>query len=102
VRYRLATRSALADRNANLIVPPGAPFLARYCIENAAPATCKKFARVRTIVSEVAAHEPAGDEPTDDDHPSSRLLLARRAREPTAQRPARRCSSSRWTLGLLA
>jgi len=60
VRYRIATRSAIADRTANLIVPPGAPFLARYCIENAAPAACKKFARVRTIVSEVALMNQLG------------------------------------------
>lgn len=54
VRFRLATRAAIPDRTANLIVPPGAPYLSRYCLENSAPASCTRFARVRTIVSEVA------------------------------------------------
>jgi prepilin-type N-terminal cleavage/methylation domain-containing protein len=54
VRFRIATRAPIPDRTANLIVPPGAPFLARYCLEGVAPATCKKFARVRTLTSEVA------------------------------------------------
>jgi hypothetical protein len=50
VRYRIATRAALPDRTAPLPVPPGAPYLVRYCTE----ATCKHAARVRTIMSEVA------------------------------------------------
>ena len=54
VRFRIATRAAIPDRTANLIVPPGAPYLSRYCLENSAPASCTRFARVRTIVSEVA------------------------------------------------
>lgn len=54
VRYRVSTRSALPDRNSNLSILPGTPYLVRYCLENAAPAACKKFARMRTIVSEVA------------------------------------------------
>jgi type II secretory pathway pseudopilin PulG len=49
VRYRLATRAALPDRTAPLPVPPGAPYLARYCTN----ATCTHAARVRTIMSEV-------------------------------------------------
>ena len=50
VRYRLATRAALPDRGGPLPVPPGAPYLARYCTD----ATCTHAARVRTIMSEVA------------------------------------------------
>jgi type II secretory pathway pseudopilin PulG len=50
VRYRLATRAALPDRTANLTVPPGAPYIVRYCTD----AACKHAARVRTIMSEVA------------------------------------------------
>jgi Tfp pilus assembly protein PilE len=49
VRYRLATRAALPDRAAPLPVPPGAPYIVRYCTE----ATCKHAARVRTLMSEV-------------------------------------------------
>ncbi len=59
VRFRLATRAPVPDRAANLIVPPGAPYMARYCIE-AGLATCKRFARVRTLVSEVALINQAG------------------------------------------
>ncbi len=50
VRYRLATRAPLADRDAPLPSAVGAPYLVRYCTE----ATCKHLARVRTIMSEVA------------------------------------------------
>lgn len=60
VRFRIAVRAAVPDRTANLIVPPGAPYLSRYCLENATPANCKKFARVRTLVSEVALTNQAG------------------------------------------
>ncbi len=54
VRFRIATRAAMPDRTANLIVPPGAPYLTRYCIQNTPAAQCTSFARVRTLVSEVA------------------------------------------------
>lgn len=54
VRYRISTRAPLADRHDNLQVLPGTPYLTRYCLDNAAPASCKNFARVRTLVSEVA------------------------------------------------
>ena len=50
VRYRLATRAALPDRTAPLPVPPGAPYIVRYCTD----AACAHAARVRTIMSEVA------------------------------------------------
>lgn len=52
VRYRLAGRAALPDRNVDL-PGPGSGFIHRYCLTGT-PATCKSFARVRTIVSEVA------------------------------------------------
>jgi len=51
VRFRVATRASIPDRAANLIVPPGAPYLSRYCID---PPACKRYARVRSLVSEVA------------------------------------------------
>lgn len=54
VKFRVSTRAPLADRTANLSLLPGTPYITRYCLEAAAPATCTKFARVRTIVSEVA------------------------------------------------
>lgn len=54
VKFRVATRSALPDRTANLALLPGTPWITRYCLESAAPASCTKFARVRSIVSEVA------------------------------------------------
>ena len=54
VRYRIATRTALADRDANL-PGPATGFITRYCVQNASAAggSCKSFARVRTLVSEV-------------------------------------------------
>lgn len=63
VRFRVATRTSMADRQNDIIVGPARdtthPFMSRYCMENAALASCKKFARVRTIVSEVALHNQA-------------------------------------------
>ena len=50
VRYRIATRAALPDRTAPLPVPPGFPYIVRYCTN----AGCTHAARVRTIMSEVA------------------------------------------------
>lgn len=54
VRFRIATRAAIPDRRNSISVPADAPYLTRYCIEALPPATCGNFARVRTIVSEVA------------------------------------------------
>lgn len=63
VRFRVATRTSMADRQNDIIVGPARntthPFMSRYCMESAALASCKKFARVRTIVSEVALHNQA-------------------------------------------
>lgn len=58
VRFRVATRSSVADRQADVVVAPR-PYMARYCVDDAPVATCKKFARVRTLVSEVALHNQA-------------------------------------------
>jgi type II secretory pathway pseudopilin PulG len=54
VRFRVATRAPIADRDNGLLVPPGAPYLTRYCVGGVAAASCTKFARMRTIVTEVA------------------------------------------------
>lgn len=52
VRFRLATRSALPDRRANMTIPGvPAPYMVRYCTD---PPTCQRYARVRTVVSEAA------------------------------------------------
>ncbi|MCL2724626.1 MAG: prepilin-type N-terminal cleavage/methylation domain-containing protein [Polyangiaceae bacterium] len=55
VRFRLAARAALPDREADM-PGPATGFLYRYCIdENAGSAgACTRFARVRTLASEVA------------------------------------------------
>ncbi|AKU99418.1 hypothetical protein AKJ09_06082 [Labilithrix luteola] len=53
VRFRLATRAAMPDRKLNLPGPADG-FLYRYCIDEVALAACTRFARVRTLVSEVA------------------------------------------------
>jgi type II secretory pathway pseudopilin PulG len=58
VRFRLATRAALPDRNQPLSLLPGQPYLSRYCVVPGAP--CTQFARVRTIMSEVALTNQAG------------------------------------------
>ena len=58
VRFRLATRASLPDRDAPLSLLPGQPYISRYCTSAVAP--CKKFARVRTIMSEVALINQAG------------------------------------------
>ncbi|HSO38768.1 MAG TPA: prepilin-type N-terminal cleavage/methylation domain-containing protein [Labilithrix sp.] len=59
VRFRVATRAAVPDRTASLVVGPP-PYLTRYCVQNQPPATCKSFARVRTVVSEVALMNQIG------------------------------------------
>ena len=49
VQYRVATRTPLGDRTADISVSqPG--FISRYCVNP----TCTNYARVRTLVSEVA------------------------------------------------
>lgn len=53
VRFRLATRAAMSDRKLDL-PGPAAGFIHRYCIDDVAVAGCTRFARVRTLVSEIA------------------------------------------------
>ncbi len=50
VRFRLALRTPIADRRYNLPITGGPNYKLRYCIN----ATCTQYARVRTIVTEVA------------------------------------------------
>ena len=59
IRYRIAVRTSLPDRDQNL--PTGLPgSLARYCVDGSPLPTCKKFARVRTVLSEVFLQNQAG------------------------------------------
>jgi Tfp pilus assembly protein PilE/mRNA-degrading endonuclease toxin of MazEF toxin-antitoxin module len=58
VRFRLATRASLPDRDAPLSLLPGQPYISRYCTQAATP--CKQFARVRTIMSEATLMNQAG------------------------------------------
>ena len=58
VRYRLASRVAIPDRESDLALGAG-PTLARYCTEGPL-ASCKKWARVRTVNSEVVLSNQAG------------------------------------------
>jgi hypothetical protein len=51
-RYRLAFRTPIADRRTDLLMPGGPPYMSRYCTTTADP--CLEYARVRTIISEVA------------------------------------------------
>jgi prepilin-type N-terminal cleavage/methylation domain-containing protein len=51
VRYRLAFRTPFPDRRADLPMPSGPPYISRYCM-GADP--CVEWARVRTVISEVA------------------------------------------------
>jgi type II secretory pathway pseudopilin PulG len=50
VKFRVSTRASLPDRTAGLSLVPSSPYIPRYCVDMPA---CTKFARVRTIVSEV-------------------------------------------------
>ncbi len=50
VRYRLAFRAPLPDRRADLPIPPGPPYMSRYCMGGD---PCTDWARVRTVISEV-------------------------------------------------
>jgi prepilin-type N-terminal cleavage/methylation domain-containing protein len=58
VRFRVAVRSPMADRQADVtpdIVPGFAgTYRYRYCVDNVALASCTRFARVRTVMSEVS------------------------------------------------
>jgi hypothetical protein len=61
VRVRVATRTALADRNLLLAPPTYTPpgYIFRYCTQNVSLPTCKAFARVRTVMTEVALNNQA-------------------------------------------
>lgn len=50
VKFRVSTRASMPDRDKPLTLLPGSPYISRYCIDMP---TCTKFARVRSIVSEV-------------------------------------------------
>jgi hypothetical protein len=53
IQYRVTGRAALPDRTADM--PRDAPgYIYRYCISGGPLADCTRFARARTIVSEVA------------------------------------------------
>jgi type II secretory pathway pseudopilin PulG len=56
VRFRLATRTAIPDREEPLTIYPSKPYISRYCVGT----PCKRFSRVRTIMSEVALINQAG------------------------------------------
>ncbi|MFO0742120.1 MAG: prepilin-type N-terminal cleavage/methylation domain-containing protein [Labilithrix sp.] len=59
VRFRLAARASVPDRNADLALDAGM-VKARYCVDDD-PADCKKgWARVRTVTSEVVLTNQAG------------------------------------------
>ncbi len=51
VRYRLAFRTPFPDRRADLPTGAGPPYITRYCM---GPDPCTDWARVRTVISEVA------------------------------------------------
>lgn len=60
VRFRLATRAALTDRKENMTLIPTQPqYISRYCTETPL-GTCTKWARVRTIMSEVTLMNQLG------------------------------------------
>jgi hypothetical protein len=50
VKFRVSTRASMADRKGPLTLIPSSPYITRYCVDMPA---CTKFARVRSIVSEV-------------------------------------------------
>src|SRR5262249_3839215 len=52
VRYRIAVRAPIADRATDFKPLPGTPYIVRYCMNPSDG--CTKFARVRTMTSEVA------------------------------------------------
>ena len=51
LRFRVAARTGNPDRRAPIT---GMPYATRYCVDNIAVASCKRFARVRSLTSEVA------------------------------------------------
>lgn len=60
VRFRLATRAALTDRDQDMkLIPTQPQFLSRYCTELPI-GTCNRWARVRTIMSEVTLMNQLG------------------------------------------
>lgn len=58
IQYRIAARTSVPDREQDLPLGAG-PIRARYCVEDNL-ASCKKWARVRTVTSEVALINQAG------------------------------------------
>lgn len=58
VRFRLATRASTPDRSVDLPTAPGRPYMSRYCIDGEL-SSCTRFARVRTIMGEVALQNQA-------------------------------------------
>jgi hypothetical protein len=59
IHVRLATRTSFADRSGNLAAPTD--YLYRYCIDPAAALpSCRQFARVRTVTTEIALPNQAG------------------------------------------
>lgn len=64
VRFRLAARGSMLDREGDVLIGPSPrsvtnPYMSRYCLENQPLATCKKWTRVRTVVSEVTLQNQA-------------------------------------------
>lgn len=61
VRFRIATRAALNDRENDLKLFPLLPqYISRYCTDGPVGASCTKWARVRTIMSEVTLMNQLG------------------------------------------
>lgn len=56
LRYRLAFRTPLPDRRADLPMPSGPPYISRYCMGGD---PCTDYARVRTVISEVVLFNQA-------------------------------------------
>lgn len=54
LRYRIATRAPIADRENNLERPPGVGYAYRYCVQQAAAAECTRYARMRTLTGEIS------------------------------------------------
>jgi prepilin-type N-terminal cleavage/methylation domain-containing protein len=50
VKFRISTRAAMPDRTQPLTLIPNSPYISRYCVDMPG---CTKFARVRTVTSEV-------------------------------------------------
>lgn len=52
IRFRISDRAARPDREFDMAGQPGYPF--RYCLDGPPSLTCVRYARIRTITSEVA------------------------------------------------